>query len=171
MKKTTAKHHMDGVFVLLCFCVFAACVLMVLLTGAKSYRGLVSRDAASYSRSIAVRYVTAKIRHADAENCVFVGSFSGDNLTAEDGNTLFLAEKVDGQTYYTRIYYYKGYIRELFTAASDSFSRADGDTVLKAKKLRFTLERKTGLLTIFTTDADGRTATATLSLRSGEAAE
>lgn len=169
MKRYAAKHHMDGVFVLLCFCVFAACVLMVLLTGARSYRGLVSRDAASYSRSIAARYVTAKIRHADAEDSISVSDFSGNDLAAEAGNTLFLAEKENGQTYYTRIYYYKGYVRELFTSASDSFARADGDAVMKAKKLHFSLDREAGLLTVFSTDQRGQTAEVMLSLRSREA--
>lgn len=171
MKKNAAKHHIDGVFVLLCFCVFAACVLLVLLTGARSYQRLVRRDSASYSRSITVRYVAAKIRHADAADSIFVGDFSGDDLRAEKGDTLFLMEKVDGQTYYTRIYYYKGYVRELFASSSDRFARADGDTVLKARGLRFSLERTTGLLTVSGTDGDGRTANVTLSLRSGEAAE
>lgn len=171
MKRERAKHHIDGVFVLVCFCVFTACVLMVLLTGAKSYRKLVGRDSAAYSQSIAVRYVTAKIRHADTADCIFVGDFSGNQRSGEGGDTLFLTEKVEGETYYTRIYYYKGYIRELFTSSSDSFARADGNPVLKAAGMRFSLEGKTGLLTVFSTDADGRTAEVTLSLRSGEAAE
>lgn len=170
MKRTTPKHHMDGVFVLLCFCVFAACVLMVLLTGAKSYRGLVRRDDASYAKTIPARYVAARVRHADDADSVFVGNFSGEK-TDETGSTLFLAETEDGQTYYTRIYCYKGYVRELYAAASGSFHPGDGDTVLKAKKLRFQLEPDTGLLTVFSTDRSGRTAQLTLSLRSQEAAE
>ena len=169
LRRYAAKHSIDGVFVLLCFCVFAACVLMVLLTGARAYRGLVDRDAASYSQSIAVRYVSAKIRHADAADSIFVGDFSGVDLTGGTGDTLFLKETDDGQIYYTRIYCDKGCVRELFAAASGKFERTDGNAILRARKLRFSLDRQAELLTVFSTDQRGRTAEITLALRSREA--
>lgn len=170
LRKNAAKHHIEGAVVLLGFCVFALCVLLVLLTGARSYRGLAARDSASYSQNIAARYVAAKIRHADMADSIFIGDFSGKNPAAERGMTLFLAEKDGGQTYYTRIYYYRGFVRELYASASDSFQPADGDTVLAAGGLRFSLERNTGLLTVYSTDRKGRRAEVTLSLRSQEAA-
>lgn len=170
LRKNAAKHHIAGAVVLLGFCVFALCILLVLLTGARSYRGLAARDSASYSRNIAARYVAAKIRHADMADSIFVGDFSGENQTAEKGTTLFLAEKDGGRTYYTRIYCYKGFVRELYAPASDSFQPADGDTVLAAEELRFRLERNTGLLTVYSTDRGGQTAEVTLSFRSREVA-
>ena len=48
---------MDGVFVLLLFCVFAVCVLSVLLTGAGAYRRLTERDRVSYDRQIGRAHV------------------------------------------------------------------------------------------------------------------
>ena len=46
MKRQGTKRHMDGLLMLLLFGVFAVCVLIVLLTGARAYRGLTDRDRA-----------------------------------------------------------------------------------------------------------------------------
>ena len=48
MKKETTGHHMDGVYVLLLFAVFAGCILIVLLFGTSAYEKLVERDRAAY---------------------------------------------------------------------------------------------------------------------------
>lgn len=170
------QHHLDGLFVLALFGVFAGCVLAVLLTGAGSYRRLVARDAAAFSRRTAVQYIAAKVRQADAAapdgRCgVFVGAFAAGEpsggVSAGTGDTLFLEETVDGASYYTRIYYYDGYIRELYTAASAAAAPEDGEKVLDARALAFTL--KDGLLSVTAAEESGGTAALSLELRSGEA--
>ena len=50
MKRQGTKRHMDGLLMLLLFGVFAVCVLIVLLTGARAYRGLTDRDRAAVDR-------------------------------------------------------------------------------------------------------------------------
>lgn len=164
MKKLTSKHHISGLFALLAFCVFAVCVLLVLLTGARTYRALTARDEESYSRSICVRYVAAKVRHAETAEGVFIGDFSGRDLTGNSGDTLFLTEKDDGELYYTRIYFYDGYIRELYTLASGSFEPKDGNPVMKGENLSFKLDETGTLLTVFSTDENGKKADLTLLL-------
>lgn len=166
MRNTAGKHRIDGVFVLLLFSIFAVCVLLVLLTGAGSYRRLTERDAESYDQRIAVQYVAAKIRGADADDCIFTGDFSG--TAASDGDTLHLLEKIGGVLYDTRVYYYEGYIRELFTAADAAFSPEDGNPVLSARGLAFDWNGR--LLTVTATDEAGKTTTLTLAPRSGEGA-
>lgn len=166
MKQQAKKHNMDGAFVLLVFTVFAACILMVLLTGAGAFRRISARDGASYDRRVGISYLAAKVRHADTADGVFVGDFDGGR--SEEGDTLFLTEKIDGELYDTRIYYYDGYVRELFAAADGDFSPADGEPVLPAESLTFHLED--GLLSVQTTDGDGAPSQLTLSLRSDEGA-
>lgn len=164
--KRKEQSHMDGVFVLLVFGVFAACVLLVLLTGAGTYRRLTDRDVSSYNRRTCVQYVAARVRHGDAAGAVFLGDFS-DALPVDgtgDG-TLFLKETIDDESYYTRIYYYDGYIRELFTATDDEVSREDGEKILAARGLSFSA--RAGLLTVTATDDAGYETQLTLSLRGG----
>lgn len=73
MKKQVKKFQMDGVFVLLLTAVFAACLLMVLLTGAGGYRRLKQRDQLAYDRRTAVQYVATKVRQGDASGGVALG--------------------------------------------------------------------------------------------------
>lgn len=166
MKLGTEKHHIDGVFVLLLTVVFAACILLVLFTGAGTYRSITQRGDEDYARRVCVQYVAAKVRHADGSGNVFVGDFSGKR--ASGGDTLFLAEQHSGKTYYTRVYYWDGYVRELFTEAGGTFAKNDGAPVLAAKSLRFSYDTGTGLLDVRTEDTAGNPSALTLSLRSGE---
>ena len=167
MKPTFKKHRIDGVFVLLLFSVFAACVLLVLLTGAGSYQRLTKRDAKNYDQRICVQYLAAKVRHAEQLDGIFVGNFDG--IPAKSGDTLFLTEDVDGETYWTRIYYEDGYVRELYAAADETFEKEDGEPVLAARSLTFQLSAD-GLLMAATVDLNGDPTELTLSLRCGEGA-
>ena len=163
MNGTTQKHHIDGMFVLLLFAVFACCVLAVLLTGAGSYRRLTERDQRAFDGRICAQYVASKVRACDAAGAVGVGAFDGP--AAESGSTLFLRETVEGEAYVTRIYWYDGYVRELYAAAGETFSPEDGTEVLAAQALSFTL--RDGLLTVTSTDRNGTEAALTLLLRCG----
>ena len=60
---------------LLLFGVFAVCVLIVLLTGAKAYRGLTERDRTAYDRRTCVQYIATKVRQGDVEGGVTVEPF------------------------------------------------------------------------------------------------
>ena len=167
MERRMTKSHIDGVLVLLLTGVFAVCLLLVLLAGASSYRKLTERDAASYEQRIGCEYVAAKVRHADTADGVFVGDFSGS--AAEEGDTLILTETMDGIAYWTRIYYYDGWVRELYGAKGDSFVPEDGEEVLQGQALHFTL--CSGLLTVTNVDGSGDLSELSLSLRCGEGTE
>ena len=95
--------YIDGLLALLLFGVFAVCVLAVLLTGARAYRGLTQRDQAAYSRRVCVQYIATRVRQADRAEGVSVEPFG-------EGDALVLSE--DG--YVTRVYHYDGYLMELY---------------------------------------------------------
>lgn len=73
---------------------------------------------------------------------------------------LCFTDTVDGGTYETYLYYYDGYLRELFAAADAGLSPQDGEKILKSAGL--TMALADGLLHIETADTE-----LTLSLRSG----
>lgn len=112
------------------FAVFALCVLLVLLSGARVYRGLVQRGEESFTSRTAARYVTMRVRQAES---VAVGDFEGCDA-------LIIPEEIDGNTYLTRVYVYDGHIRELYCAENAALSPADGEKVLPADSLHFDLE-------------------------------
>lgn len=128
MKEKRSK--LTDLLALTVFAVFALCVLLVLLSGAKVYRGLVQRGEENFAARTAARYVTMRVRQA---RTVTVGDFEGCEA-------LVIPENVDGATYLTRLYVYDGHIRELYCAENAPLSPADGEKILPADSLRFDLE-------------------------------
>lgn len=156
MKRKPIKHHIDGLIALLLFGVFAVCVLAVLLTGADAYRRLTQRDQAAYDQRTCVQYVATRVRQADAAGQIALEDFGGSDC-------LVLGA---GEDYVTRVYYYDGWIMELFCAADMELGPEDGERVMAAGGLDLSLED--GLLTVTAADAQGGENTLLLSLRSGE---
>ena len=150
---------MAGLAALLLFGVFAVCVVLVLLTGADAYRGLTQRDQSAYSHRTAAQYLTTRVRQADREGKITVGQFGGEDA-------LLLEEEMDGISFVTRVYYYDGAIRELFSFADETFEPRDGEEILPARGLK--LEQNGPWLTVSIVSEDGAVQDLTLYLRSGE---
>jgi hypothetical protein len=149
---------MGTLLALLLFAVFAVCVLSVLLTGTDIYGRLTRRDQASYQSRTAAQYLATRVRQADRQGGVSVGSFG-------DGDALVLEEDVDGERYLTWVYCYDGQLRELLTAEGNTLEPDAGEEILPADGL--CLELDGSLLTAQVLE-DGVWQTVRLSLRSGE---
>lgn len=159
MKERSGKFNMEGVLALVLFGIFALCVLGTLLQGVRVYRNLTERGASSYQDRTAAQYLVTRVRQADRPDAVSVGTFGMVEA-------LELTETIDGTEYVTRVYCFDGYIRELFSNASYDFQPFDGECILPAQALDFTLED--GLLTAEITDENGDTLQVCTALRSGE---
>lgn len=157
MRRQGTRGRMDGLLTLLLFGVFAACVLMVLLTGARAYRGLTERDRAAYDRRTCVQYIATKVRQGDAAGAVTVEPF-GDTaaLRLDDGEAGCV----------TRLYCFDGWLMELYTFADAELSPQDGERIMPLAGLELSLED--GLLTAEIEAGEGVTDTLRLSLRSEE---
>ena len=159
--KKERKHYIGGLLALLLLCVFAACVLSVLLAGAGTYRKLTARDRASYDSRTATQYLATRIRQADRQGAVSVRAFEGRDA-------LVLTEEIDGELYETRIYYCDGYLRELFTAAGADLLPEDGEKILPAGSfLAYAGDPAEGQLRLRIQAANGDWEELTLLLRAG----
>lgn len=147
--KQTSK--IQSFLALLVFTVYALCVLAVLLTGAEVYRDLVHSGGESYQERTAAQYVATRVRQA---RTVTVEEFDGCQA-------LTVSEEIGTETYITRVYCYDGYLRELYCAENAELSPEDGEKVMEAESLQFSLEE--GLLT-----ARIDSKTLVLHLRSGK---
>ncbi len=159
MKKIFKQSHSDGILALVLFAVFAVCVLSVLLTGADAFRSLSRRDQLSFDRRTAAQYIATRVHQSDKRNGITLEDFDG--VTA-----LVCREEYDGEIYCTRVYFHDGYICELFSSADAALSPEDGEKVMPAAALAF--RDNDGLITAIITDADGESASISLTLRSGE---
>lgn len=146
IKERNGKVGVDGVLALVLLGVFAVCVLLVLLQGARTYQHLTQRGQDSYNERTAAQYIVTRVRQADTIGAVSISSLGGTQ-------TLELTETIDGDVYITRVYCYGGYIRELFSSASLEFAPGDGQCILPAEELEFALED--GLLTADITHESG----------------
>ena len=156
MKKTLNGKTASGVAVLVIFCVFAACALGVLLTGAKSYRSITKRDAEVYNIRTCVQYVGTKLRQVSAPEKIAVTEFGG-------GDALCLREEINGEVYLTRIYCHEGWLKELFTAEDAGLTAEDGEKILPLEN--FSVEKKGTLVTASFTDENGNEAELVRSVR------
>lgn len=130
MRKTTAKHNIDSLAALLLFAVFAACVLAVLLTGAKAYRRITQRDRDAYNARICTQYVAQRVRQADSLYGVAVEDFGGVQA-------LVLGA---GEGYITRVYCYEGSLMELYCSADAGFGPEDGEKVIEAQEMELAMD-------------------------------
>lgn len=134
---------MTDLLALLVFGIFALCVAAVLLTGAGAYKRLIERGTDSYDKRVAIRYLTTRFHQAPN---VGLEDFSG--LQA-----MTVREEIGGRVYVTRVYCYEGYIRELFAAESTQVHPGDGEILLAAEELTFSVTD--GTLTVEITHPDG----------------
>lgn len=149
MNEKTSK--ITDLLSLMGFGLFAVCVILVLLTGAKVYRNLVDSGSRSYESRTAVQYIATRVRQTES---VSVEEFDGCCA-------LVGTEEIDGEIYLTRVYCYDGYLRELFSA-EDAWLQADaGEKILPVESAGFALED--GLLTVRVDQQE-----MTLYLRGGE---
>lgn len=133
MKKTDSRY--TDLLALLVFGLFALCLLLVLLTGARVYKNLVTLGQDSHRGTTQVQYLSTRVRQGQD---IQVSQFGG--CTA-----LMLTEELDGECYVTYVYCYEGWLRELFCLEGASLTPEDGEKVLEADSLELSLED--GLLT------------------------
>jgi len=130
MIKLSRGRSIDTIFVLIVFSIFAISVLMVLMLGASIYRNINDISNDGQSELTALSYIWTKTKNFDDAGSLHVGDFQGVP-------SLFIDEKL-GDTYYrTAIYYYDGWLCELFSEASLVFSPEDGVRVISVNEIRF----------------------------------
>lgn len=128
MKHNTPQWKITTLMPLMILLLFALCLLTVLLTGAGIYRQTVSQGQALSASRTAIRYLTTRIRQADAAE-----QFSPEQFGGSDA--LVFYEEIDSELYKTTVYCHDGYLRELFCSATGVFSPADGERILPMERL------------------------------------
>lgn len=156
MKRGPIRYQLDGLVALLLFGMFAASVLVVLLTGADAYRRLTRRDEAAYDYRTCAQYVATRVRQADTAGSVAVTEFGS-------AAALVLSEPED-EGYATWVYCHDGWLMELYASVSGGFAPEDGERIAEIGGLELSLED--GLLTVTVENTSGERTSLTFSLRS-----
>ena len=132
MKKSVPSHAISGVFVFLLLGIFAVFSTVMVLLGAKAYKGTAERAAEHNAGRIACAYVRSMVRADDDQ----------DSLQVEEAGgllTITMHYEYDGEEYLTRIYVYDGMLREWFTYAEAEFEPENGEAVCAADEMKVNL--------------------------------
>jgi len=132
MTRQTRNNKIDTAFVLMVFCVFAISVFMVLVLSASTYSNMNDLSAEGQNERIALSYIRTKIRNADTAGAISIEDFYGIP-------SLAISESLGGRQFVTRIYFYNGWLYEIFHERGIYFQPEDGIRLLELAALSFEL--------------------------------
>ena len=150
------RTDLRGVFLFALLAAFALLSLVVVIVGARSYRGINATAEQAFLSRTGMSYLVGKVRGADAAGQIEIRK-QGD-LTV-----LALGQALNGERYFTYIYCDGTKVREYFARADAAFSPDYGEKIFDASSLTFSLEE--GLLQISIVDAGGNTHEGAVYLR------
>ena len=146
---------------LMIFGAFVVCVFIVIISGADLYKKLIDKDTDSFNMRTVGQYITTRIHQADSYAGVSVEDFCGTDAVV-------ITEQIDGDMYKTWLYCYDGYLMELFGMDDIMLMPEDGEAVLKAEDIKFSLEDD--LLKADISVKEGESYEVCVYIRSGEGA-
>ena len=133
------RNKFDLLAVLLILCIFSAAVLSLLLSGAGTYKNMTEKDRISQEKQIEELFLSNKIFQAENRDKV--------RVTEESGVEILSVDSVEnGEERITRVWFYDGWIRELYSDADYTFTPDDGEKIAKADSMGF--EKEDGLLVV-----------------------
>ncbi len=152
MKEKAPTHLISGVFVFLLLGVFAVLSTVMVLLGARAYRGTVERNSTHNTARICSSYLRSIVRADDETGSLRIERMDALVTNEDDSeqqvqvDTIALYNAYDDEAYVTRIYIWDGYLREWFTEASEPFYADAGEVVCAAEEMQASIQD--GLLTV-----------------------
>lgn len=164
MKTTSPRFYsIPNAFVFLLIGLFSLTSLTLTLVGTRVYRSVTNSAAQNSDSQIVLSYLRNKVRAFDTQGSVILDERNGMPV-------LCLYESVDGQRYETSIYAYRGAIWERFAPAGDVFDPENGERLIDAQSLQWTL-LSDHLLEATVVMENGSTSTVRMALRTATAKE
>ena len=161
MKKKNKPKRINSLMALMIFGAFVVCVFIVIISGADLYKKLIDKDTDSFNMRTVGQYITTRIHQADSYAGVSIEDFCGTDAVV-------ITEQIDGDMYKTWLYCYDGYLMELFGMDDIMLMPEDGEAVLKAEDIKFSLEDD--LLKADISVKEGESYEVCVYIRSGEGA-
>ncbi len=148
------QYAIDTLFVLSLFAVFAITSLLLVYSGTKAYENITVSMENSFSSRTAISYIDELVKQNNSKDNINVGEVEG--ITA-----LKITEMAADIEYVRYIYFYDGYLRELFIPSDMVPTATDGQRLVRLKN--FTLIEIDGLLHFTVTDDNDNNLSLTLS--------
>lgn len=124
MRTQRLRHVIDFLFAVALFGVFLISSVMVIAAGTGAYRNITAKSQEDYTLRTSLSYVCEKLRQADSEGALTVGTVGGSTA-------LILEQEYSKASYVTYIYEYNGSLCELFTSSEAAAEPAYGTALLE----------------------------------------
>ena len=144
-------------FVLTLFLLLSALSISVILAGSAVHEKISADMDNNYERRVTFSYLSTKIRQNDQSGRIFAEQKDGVNMIAIR----------ESETETTYIYYFDGYVREIFVDAGTVFELDWGDGIIKAGGFDFVLDENKNEIEMRLTDSGGKLQSTKVFLRSG----
>lgn len=126
----------DLIFILSLFALFTVTAVSTVLIGIRIYGRTANTMDVNYETRTFSSYLTQKIRQNDADQGIAVVTLPADEASSETVSALRLTDTVEGKIYFTYLYLYDGYLRELTVAdGTDTLSCNAGQKILPGQDL------------------------------------
>lgn len=154
----TGSRRIDSIFVMILFFLFALTAFVLVMIGVKQYQATADSMNYNYEVRTATSYLREKIRQNDSHAAISIDNIEGTDV-------LSLKSEVNGIVYYTYIYYYDGYLRELYVQDGSSYSLSSGQQIIELSGFELS-EATDRLITVTITDTREGTTEMYLSVNS-----
>lgn len=126
----SSVHKLETAFVILLLSLFAITTFVLVLLGVKQYRSTADAMDHNYEIRTATSYLKEKVRQSDINSSLTIGELY-------DIPSLTITSTINNQRYCTYIYYYDGYLRELFIEENAVYSVESGQQIIPLQNLSF----------------------------------
>ena len=146
----------DTFFFFSLLALFAITSFLVIVIGARQYHSIADRMTENYETRTAASYLVEKFHQHDVSGSVSIVDLDGTPAIS-------LSQIVNERSYFTYIYAYDGYLREITVSEDAMVTPASGQKIIEASSL--TITACAGNLYCFTlTDTYGHTSPIYISL-------
>lgn len=138
MDRTNKKKRNQTVqflFTMLLFLILTICAVVTVTFGTRVYRNIDSRMNENFSSTTSLSYISNKIKQSDERNAISVE-------TIQNTKVLKIEQEIEGNKYVTRIYYFKGKLKELFCSNDYIFDLEDGLDIMDSEGINFRLYKE-----------------------------
>ncbi|MBQ3574215.1 MAG: DUF4860 domain-containing protein [Clostridia bacterium] len=156
------NHTISQAFVFLLMALFAVLSALMVLFGARLYRGIINKTEETASARVLQSYVANVVKSNDSIDTVRVENIGGTEAL------VFVWEDED-MSFKTMVYYHDNYIRELFVDSEMPFDPSDGEGICAAQDFRPGIRNNVVELNI--RDAHGRESAVHIALRCNQEAD
>jgi hypothetical protein len=167
--KESGKGAVTNLSVLILFGFFLMISSMLIVSGANVYNSVSRSMTAGSALRSSSAYLANRLRGCGDAEKVLIGSTresvgaTGTQQSLESGDMLILEENYDGDTYYTRIYLYDGWLRESFLWSEVAFYPEDGERIVEVED--FSVEKDGALVSYSFSYPDAPSSNCSIALR------